>query len=96
MEQQYFYLSPSLDGWQNLAMDEWLLDHIGQGQLVLYLYVNQNAVIIGKNQNPWKECNLAAMEQDKVQLVRRVTGGGAVFHDSGNLNFSFICRQGPL
>lgn len=94
MEQPYFYLSPSLDGWQNLAMDEWLLDHIGQGQLILYLYVNQNAVIIGKNQNPWKECNLAAMEQDKVQLVRRVTGGGAVFHDSGNLNFSFIAGKG--
>ena len=94
MEQQYFYLSLSPDGWQNLALDEWLLDRIGEGQLVLYLYINQNAVVIGKNQNPWKECNLAAMEQDKVQLVRRVTGGGAVFHDSGNLNFSFIAGKG--
>lgn len=91
---QYFYFSPSLDGWQNLAMDEWLLDHIQEGELAFYLYVNQRAVIIGKNQNPWKECNLSAMERDKVQLVRRITGGGAVFHDRGNLNFSFIAGKG--
>lgn len=86
----YFYLSNSPDGWQNLATDEWFLDHMAPDELILYLYINHNAVIIGKNQNPWKECNLSAMDEDGVQLVRRVTGGGAVFHDAGNLNFSFI------
>lgn len=86
----YFYVSPSPDGWQNLAIDEWLLDHLDEDDLILYFYINHNAVIIGKNQNPWKECNLSAMDADQVQLVRRVTGGGAVFHDAGNLNFSFI------
>ncbi len=86
----YLYVSPSPDGWQNLATDEWLLDHLGPEDLILYFYINHNAVIIGKNQNPWKECNLAAMDADRVQLVRRITGGGAVFHDDGNLNFSFI------
>lgn len=89
-----WYVSPSPDGWQNLAMDEWFLDHIGPEDVVLYFYINRNAVIIGKNQNPWKECDLAAMDRDGVQLVRRITGGGAVYHDSGNLNFSFIAGEG--
>ena len=86
----YWYLSPSRDGWQNLAMDEYFLDTLRPEDTLLYFYVNQNAVIIGKNQNPWKECALASMERDGVQLVRRISGGGAVYHDEGNLNFSFI------
>lgn len=90
----FWFVSPSRDGWQNLAMDEWFLDHLDPEDLILYFYTNENAVIIGKNQNPWKECDLAAMEADGVQLVRRVTGGGAVYHDCGNLNFSFIAGEG--
>ena len=89
----YWYVSNSRDGWQNLAMDEWFLDNLQPDDLILYFYINKNAVIIGKNQNPWKECNLQAMEQDNVQLVRRITGGGAVYHDEGNLNFSFIAGE---
>jgi len=89
----YFYLSPFRDGWHNLAVDEWLLDNLGEDDLILYFYINRSAVIIGKNQNPWKECDLPAMERDGVQLVRRITGGGAVFHDEGNLNFSFIAGK---
>lgn len=90
----YFYVSDTMDGHKNLAMDEWLIDHLSEDDLILYFYINRSAVIIGKNQNPWKECNLAAMERDGVQLVRRITGGGAVFHDEGNLNFSFIAGKG--
>ena len=89
----YWYVSSSRDGWQNLAMDEWFLDQLGPDDLLLYFYVNQNAVIIGKNQNPWKECDLQTRERDGVQLVRRITGGGAVYHDCGNLNFSFIAGE---
>ena len=89
----YFYVSPSRDGWRNLATDEWLIDHLAPDDLILYFYINQNAVIIGKNQNPWKECDIPAMDRDGVQLVRRITGGGAVFHDEGNLNFSFIAGK---
>jgi len=89
----YWYISKSPDGWRNLALDEWFLDHLSPEDLILYFYVNENAVIIGKNQNPWKECNLPAMERDGVQLVRRITGGGAVYHDCGNLNFSFIAGE---
>lgn len=91
MEKRNFvYLSESGNGYENLAADEWFLDHVREGDLVLHLYQNENAVIIGKNQNPWLECDLDAMEKDGVQLVRRVSGGGAVYHDAGNLNFSFI------
>lgn len=89
----YFYQSTSGDGWQNLSTDEYFLEHIQENEMMLYLYCNTNAVIIGKNQNPWKECNLSAMEEDGVQLVRRFTGGGAVYHDCGNLNFSFITHK---
>mgnify|MGYP005776011097 CR=1 FL=1 len=86
----YLYVSQSYDGWKNLGADEWFLENVKPDELVLFFYINENAVIIGRNQNPWAECDLSAMERDGVQLVRRITGGGAVYHDRGNLNFSFI------
>jgi len=89
----YFYLSPFGDGWRNLAADEYFLDHLRSDDVMLYLYVNERAVIIGRNQNPWLECDLDRLEKDGVQLVRRCTGGGAVYHDTGNLNFSFITGE---
>lgn len=84
------YVSPSMDGWRNLGLDEYFLDTLNPQDMLLYFYINANAVIIGQGQNPWAECRLSDMERDGVQLVRRITGGGAVFHDTGNLNFSFI------
>ena len=87
------YVSTALDGWRNLGLDEYFLDTLGPDDIVLYFYINGSAVIIGRGQNPWAECNLAAMDRDGVQLVRRITGGGAVFHDEGNLNFSFIAGE---
>ena len=90
----YLYVSTSGDGWRNLAVDEYFLDTLDPDDMMLYFYVNKNAVIIGQGQNPWAECRLAEMDRDGVQLVRRITGGGAVFHDEGNLNFSFIAGEG--
>ncbi len=89
----FFFDSQSFNAWENLAADEWFLGRVGKDDLALYFYVNDPAVIIGKNQNPWTECDLAAMERDGVRLVRRVTGGGAVYHDRGNLNVSFIAGE---
>lgn len=86
-------LSDSNNGWMNLATDEYLLNTVGDDDVILYFYINSDSVIIGKNQNAWKECNISAMDADSVRLVRRITGGGAVFHDVGNLNFSFIMGE---
>jgi lipoyltransferase/lipoate-protein ligase/amidohydrolase len=90
------YVSRSGDGHVNLATDEYLLEQYRLGNMegvTLYFYVNDNAVIIGRNQNAWTECDVERMEREGVQLVRRHTGGGAVYHDRGNLNFSFITNE---
>lgn len=89
----YVYISNTGDAALNLAADGWLLEHVGAGDVILYFYVNARAVIIGRHQNAWRECRLSALERDGVQLVRRHSGGGAVYHDGGNLNFSFITDE---
>ncbi|MBL7017267.1 MAG: lipoate--protein ligase [Kiritimatiellales bacterium] len=81
--------SKSTDVYRNLAVEEWLLDH-AQQLPVLFLYVNDPCVVIGKNQNPWRECKLTLMEEEAVPLARRISGGGAVYHDPGNLNVSVM------
>lgn len=77
------------DVYRNLALEEWLLDHAPRLPL-LFLYVNAPCVVIGKNQNPWRECRLSCMEKEGVLLARRISGGGTVYHDEGNLNVSVI------
>ena len=86
----YIFSAPGHTAPDNVARDEWFLDHIGTDDRLLYFFVNRPSVIIGKNQNPWKECDLDAMKTDGVLLARRVSGGGAVYHDEGNLNYSFL------
>lgn len=82
--------SSSTDVFRNLAVEEWLLDHTEGRGPVLFLCINSPCVVIGKNQNPWRECRLSMMEKEGIPLARRISGGGAVYHDEGNLNVGVI------
>ncbi|MFX3675749.1 MAG: lipoate--protein ligase [bacterium] len=76
--------------WFNLATEDWIFRDMDPDTAVLYLWRNQETVVIGRFQNPWIECNTSKMEADNILLTRRQSGGGAVFHDLGNTNFTFL------
>lgn len=88
-----YVISNEYNPYDNLAMEEYLLNRVEKNECILYLWQNERTVVIGKNQNPWKECKINALEEDHGTLVRRLSGGGAVFHDLGNLNFTFLVNQ---
>lgn len=74
----------------NLAIEEYLLRHVDSDEPILLFYINEPAVIIGRNQNTLEEIDTDYVAEHDIHVVRRLSGGGAVYHDLGNLNFSFV------
>ena len=83
-----FIVSNQTNPYWNIAVENYLVEHAEC--ITLYLWRNRRTVVIGQNQNPFSEVNVEALEADGGYLMRRKTGGGAVYHDDGNLNFSFV------
>lgn len=82
--------SPSTDPAFNLALEQFVFDKMDRSREYFMLWQNNNAVIVGKNQNTFGEVNPKVIEEKGVKVIRRLSGGGAVYHDLGNLNFTFI------
>ncbi len=77
----------------NLAWEEYIFKHVACHDDILLLWQNVDSVIIGRNQNVWEEVNLDYAIKHQIPIIRRISGGGAVYHDLGNLNFSIITNE---
>lgn len=77
----------------NLAIEEYALKNLNREYTYLLFYINEPSIIIGKNQNTIEEVNTDYVEENGIHVVRRLSGGGAVYHDLGNLNFSFVTND---
>ena len=88
-----FLTNPSTDPWFNMSFDEYCLERYASDDSFFYLWRNRPSVIIGLNQNAFSEVNLAFLEERGIALARRVTGGGAVYHDLQNLNYTLVGRD---
>ena len=86
-------INESVNPYYNLALEEHLLKEMNADDDLFMLWQNSPAIIVGRNQNTWDEINLDFVRKKNIAVVRRMTGGGAVYHDLGNLNFTFIIRN---
>lgn len=89
---------PGTNPYQNLALEQYLFDEFDRAEDYCYLWQNDNTIVVGKYQNTAEEINQSYVGEHGIRVVRRLSGGGAVYHDLGNLNFTFItdAREGNL
>ena len=85
--------SPTRDPYFNLALEEYLFEELGRRRPCFMLWQNDNTIVVGKYQNTAEEINQAFVDAHHIRVARRLSGGGAVYHDKGNLNFTFIVDQ---
>lgn len=86
--------SPTRDPYFNLALEEYLFEELGRSRPCFMLWQNDNTIVVGKYQNTAEEINQAFVDAHHIRVARRLSGGGAVYHDKGNLNFTFVVDQG--
>ena len=90
----YYIESPSFDAAFNLALEQYVFEQLDPNEEYCMLWRNRRAVIVGKHQNTFAEVDGTCAAEHLVQVVRRLSGGGAVYHDLGNVNFTFIAKDG--
>lgn len=87
-----YVITDETNPYRNLATEQELMHHVATGMAILFLWQNNNTIVIGRNQDVRCECRVDEFLGDGGQIARRQSGGGAVYHDMGNLNFSIISK----
>lgn len=92
MDYKYF-ISSGTDPYANLAVERCLFEFADKKTVILYIWHNDNTIVVGKNQDVYSECRVDEFKVQGGRIARRMSGGGAVYHDLGNLNFSIITER---
>lgn len=83
-------MTSGMDVWKNFAIEEFMVRNVKEDEIVFYLWQTDKNVMLGKNQNPWRECNVKLLISEGGVLSRRITGGGSIYCNHGNMLFSYI------